>query len=272
MADYLVHHGVKGQKWGVRRYRTSSGKLTSEGKKHAKESRNGFDKEKAKSVAKKAAVGAALVGATALTAYGLSNPKVRQKILDIANNPKLKDTLKAAGSKGKEFAKASGQKTLKSLSDSASRAGKAMTDAALISIGTIQINKLAKKLDPGENATQAEKDRNKVLLDTATAGINAAIRTNVSGNSGNSSGGKSVGKEVSARIGEPSKKGIDKQSSEWQGLFKDNNGNQRDADTRATIKSLAAAGYDIDQIKKYLQHSMRGENVYIGRTYVVRLV
>jgi len=30
---YLAHHGVKGQKWGVRRYQNSDGSLTSEGKK-----------------------------------------------------------------------------------------------------------------------------------------------------------------------------------------------------------------------------------------------
>ena len=31
---YLEHHGVKGQKWGIRRYQDSNGNLTSEGKKH----------------------------------------------------------------------------------------------------------------------------------------------------------------------------------------------------------------------------------------------
>lgn len=31
--EYLVHHGIKGQKWGVRRFQNEDGSLTSEGKK-----------------------------------------------------------------------------------------------------------------------------------------------------------------------------------------------------------------------------------------------
>ena len=29
---YLAHHGIKGQKWGVRRYQNKDGSLTTEGK------------------------------------------------------------------------------------------------------------------------------------------------------------------------------------------------------------------------------------------------
>ena len=31
--DCLIHHGVKGQKWGVRRYQNKDGSLTPAGKK-----------------------------------------------------------------------------------------------------------------------------------------------------------------------------------------------------------------------------------------------
>lgn len=32
MSDYIYHHGIKGQKWGVRRYQNPDGTLTSMGK------------------------------------------------------------------------------------------------------------------------------------------------------------------------------------------------------------------------------------------------
>jgi len=33
MSDYIQHHGIKGMKWGVRRYQNEDGSLTAEGKK-----------------------------------------------------------------------------------------------------------------------------------------------------------------------------------------------------------------------------------------------
>lgn len=35
MSTYLMHHGILGQKWGIRRYQNEDGTLTEAGKKHA---------------------------------------------------------------------------------------------------------------------------------------------------------------------------------------------------------------------------------------------
>lgn len=46
MSNYLIHHGIKGQKWGVRRYQYADGTLTPAGKKRYSGDSNssGFDK------------------------------------------------------------------------------------------------------------------------------------------------------------------------------------------------------------------------------------
>lgn len=44
MTDYLIHYGVKGQKWGVRRYQYADGTLTPAGKKRYSGDSNGFSK------------------------------------------------------------------------------------------------------------------------------------------------------------------------------------------------------------------------------------
>lgn len=44
MTDYIAHHGVKGQKWGVRKYQYADGTLTPSGKKRYSANPNGFDR------------------------------------------------------------------------------------------------------------------------------------------------------------------------------------------------------------------------------------
>ena len=63
MEHQLYHHGIIGQKWGVRRFQNSDGSYTSEGKKR-------YGKDKSSKNKKKAiAIGAAAVG-TALAVCG----------------------------------------------------------------------------------------------------------------------------------------------------------------------------------------------------------
>lgn len=72
--DSLTHHGIKGQKWGVRRFQNEDGSYTSRGKKHRLETiKNAGTKAKdiitSDKFKKAAAIGAGVAG-TALIAYG----------------------------------------------------------------------------------------------------------------------------------------------------------------------------------------------------------
>ena len=91
MDNVMYHHGIKGQKWGVRRYQNPDGTLTNAGKERYGDSdgESRVAKEKAsadntkKKIAIGAATGAAIVAGTVLTAY-LVKKYGAQNVSDIA--------------------------------------------------------------------------------------------------------------------------------------------------------------------------------------------
>lgn len=85
--DELYHHGIKGQKWGVRRFQNSNGTYTAEGKKRYSSDEKS---ERRKQIAKKVAIGSALVGGTILVAYGAKKLSER-KIDPSKTNNLLRD-------------------------------------------------------------------------------------------------------------------------------------------------------------------------------------
>ena len=250
----LEHHGILGQKWGVRRFQKADGSLTAQGKaRYDGDSSSGSQNAGAKKgISGDTIKKAALIGAgVAVGAALIANPTTRAALAKygktaMSNLPGA--AAKVGGAVGKGAAK-----IVNKTEERASKVGDAMIDAALVSVGGIAISKLGDKLATDENASESQKNRNKVILETATAGIKAATNANSGSSNGNNSGGKggNVGKEVTEKLGAPSKRSIDKQSADWQNLFKDSNGNQLDAETRGTIKALASQGYDLDQIKQY---------------------
>ena len=234
--DYIEHHGIRGQKWGIRRFQNPDGTRTAAGKRRERDSYDDSSNSSARaqndhSNLKK---GLAIAGTMALGAALIANPSSRNVITKygktaISNLPDV--AYKAGHAIGKGAAKA-GDKFKKR----ADRLGDAMFDAAIASVGSIAISKLAKKLDPGPNATEAEKNISKVATDTASAGIRTMTNGNYGGGNNNKGGGQGGGV---------------KSTREYQDLFNGLNS----SDDRQRIKDAANNGATIEELQK-LRDSM----------------
>lgn len=281
-SNELLHYGVQGMKWGVRRYQNADGTLTNAGKRHySNDGRQGISdatKQKLKSAAK---VGVALAVTAGVAAYVAKNPDVVRKASQYTSDKSMNLLIKgssatargmhavkkyiadhkdvaigAAKTLGVNTVKAAGKlgvNTGKILGKSLEKASDAAVTAAMTTLGTAAALKIADKYAEQEGDSEKTKLMKKVAVDSATAAIKAVTENNNNNNKSGSNKGGQVGKDVTDAIGGPSNKGIDRSGARYQALFKDSSGNQRDADTRATIKSMASAGYDIDQIEKYLE-------------------
>lgn len=251
--SYLQHHGIKGMHWGIRRYRNSDGTLTEAGKSRysgdAKTS--GLSPERKQQLAKGAKLAAGFaVGVAAGYAISKSNPAALNKLISngskfVANHKDdVVSGLKTAG-------KAVGDRAKKA----AIKAGNAAIDAAMLSVGTIVISKLTKKFEAKEGDSEQQKMAKKVALDSSVAAVNSFTKASKSGGNSNNKGnqlGKDEGSRISSMVGAPKKESIDRSGSAYQALFKDPSGNTRSDEERSIIKSMASAGYSIDQIQQYL--------------------
>lgn len=131
MNDYIQHHGIKGQKWGVRRYQNKDGTLTAAGKKRVKSLNPTSDKQytgsrhdseaykqyrmnKEADNQKKAEMHAAVKNRRTL-----SDADLKKKIERVKMEKQLKDLTAEEISPGKAFVKrvvsSSGQKVATSL-------------------------------------------------------------------------------------------------------------------------------------------------------------
>lgn len=80
--SYICHHGIKGQKWGVRRYQNEDGTLTEEGLKRYRQVRDNYINKKGKfSTAKDSAI------STAQTAGALTGAGIAAALLNPVSTP-----------------------------------------------------------------------------------------------------------------------------------------------------------------------------------------
>lgn len=95
----LTHWGVKGMKWGVRRYQNKDGTLTAAGKERYSEE----NKKKARSTAAKVVLGAATVAVAAYTVH--ENIDSIGKVVSVFKNVTFSDIAKKGSDVGKAFVK-----------------------------------------------------------------------------------------------------------------------------------------------------------------------
>lgn len=76
MEEYLIHHGIKGQRWGVRRFQNEDGSLTSEGAKRYQTAKDEYQKSKKTYEQARKSVPSFAVGVKGLDKYNSAKKKM----------------------------------------------------------------------------------------------------------------------------------------------------------------------------------------------------
>lgn len=154
MEKELYHHGVKGMKWGVRRYQNKDGSLTAAGKKRAS---NPDRAARNKAIAKKVAIGAAAT-LTVAAAVGLyaTNPAV-QRVVNSMGSKTLK-ALKAGKGKAIHAGQTFVKNSITGIKEGVKEAAKEAPKKAVKAIITgVTLNAAKRGLDAAVGKAEAER-------------------------------------------------------------------------------------------------------------------
>ncbi|MBP5596400.1 MAG: hypothetical protein J6Y02_13520 [Pseudobutyrivibrio sp.] len=254
--NHLEHHGIKGQRWGIRRFQNEDGTYTDLGAERRREE-SGFERispndksfqreirsldwknlddydsnssnrgsgEKSRGLsdrARKAIKIGAIAAGSALAVYGgyKIHQKLKDKKLGTDSLPfdVRKDILPfAKGGKIKEGLKSFGEGTKKVISDGAKEAGKASVAAAIAAIGTIAIRKLSNRFADNEEDSQRDRDLNYIAREASIA----AVKSGTSASTNRIKSGTGTSNNASTSTGQnsfTSVVGAPKRVHQWSG-------------------------------------------------------
>lgn len=133
----LQHHGVKGMRWGVRRYQKKDGSLTPAGKKRYNEGSDASTNEAArkKKITRRIVIGATasvVMGATVAAAavYGKKNPEKIRSVMSKVGKSTISGS-KKTGELGKKFLSQARDGVREGIKEGAKEAPKKATKAIL---------------------------------------------------------------------------------------------------------------------------------------------
>ena len=271
----LYHHGIKGQKWGVRRYQNKDGTLTSAGKKRKKETSNSSSEESKARTKKIVTIGAAAATAAAIALGGYAlyksgkiNPAIgtmRNVGANVVDELKRKARTMATGVPIKAYTSAkadAAKKAIKKTSKEIVESGKETTrdvikdvKKELVSAGLLSVTGYAaKKIAVIKKKREESGERDVVADAVIKAGEKAVSRaeSTIRGGS-NSSHGARMGKDLTKKLGPaPQKTYSPSDETRYQAVFKSPKVNS-DPEVRQTIKSLRRAGYSVEQVEQYVK-------------------
>ena len=264
--DELMHYGIKGQKWGIRRFQNRNGTLTAAGKKR----RNETTEKRENSGLKKALKTGTKVTAVLLVAYGT------HKVL---NNPELidkgKQALKKMESSGngvKNAVQSSTEyKIAKGVAGGVKKYGGKTADVlgndklgqAITGVGTMAVTGglLRTQIKDLKAARDGEGDSLDKTLNVVkkASEIGESVNTLAKGpmrqtSRNTSKGGNELLKktrDLKSVVGDPKGMRGAEDEKRYQNLFKNNPTD----DQRALIKAMRKNGYSVDQIESYVFHS-----------------
>lgn len=104
--EMLYHHGIKGMKWGVRRYQNKDGTLTAEGKRRKASTQDSeYKSERNKKIARIGIATSTVATVAAAAIYVHKNPEAIGRVVSKFRGVRMNDISQRVLDKGKEYAK-----------------------------------------------------------------------------------------------------------------------------------------------------------------------